>query len=496
MKKLGLILIFLSALVSFAEDPAYTDIHAENFVTSRGITDRTEITRVHAWYKGLKGLDLWSDLVHACSYRYRHNSASGSTMSCMVGANGTINGTLQFTDNGVTYDGNNANYISFTNPLPNPATDYTILVVLDQVKPTASTYYALFSSFNGTTTRGPSLFVHGSPQQGINKGFMYHYNSSDGTASPGDILSADGYVASRDYSTPEFIACGYNSTVRKIYWGLGNVAESTGALGSVWNGNATFRLGQTLAGGVPLTGNVAFTAVWDRMLTTAELNAVRRLYAKTLGYGYIQKVQFVFEGDSLTAGECNNVGNPDCSTPVATCVEPYPLVLQRDSAWGNNVIYKNVATSGHTSSQMVTDLPSQLYPVNIDFDVATRQYYSIYGGINDGYPTQAQDVFNNLKSCWDRARAAGYRVIAYTFPDIQSSAANGLTASDRRAHYQALSRLIRQASGSYDYLIELDKIPELQNQNDARYYKCDLVHYTQAAHDLIAAAIKAKIPNP
>lgn len=478
-------LMLLSALTpAHAEDPAYTDIDAENFISARGISDRAEITRIHAWYRGLKGLNLWSDIVHACTYREVHNSISGSTVGTMVGGNGTLTGALQVNNQGVVFPGSGANYISFPNPLPNPAVEYTILTVFQSARP-SGTYYALFGSYSGSVSRGPSLFAYGSPQQGLNGLFYYHYYSNDGAASPGDIISASGPIVSPTLDNVAFLSAGFSATARRVYSGVGKVNESAGTFGTVWNGNATFRLGQTLDGSIPLNGSVAFTAVWDRNLTTVELNAVRRLYAKTIGYGVTQRVGFVFDGDSLTAGHDG-------------VVIPYPLRIARDTSYGNLTTYRNIATSGHTSAQMLSGIRTELYPSNIEFDIFSRQYYSIYGGANDAPPLDPAQSVETLKECWRIAREAGYRVIAYTFPDIAMLDVPGtsVTAKDRRVFRSTMNRLIRSYAGSYDYLIELDKIPELSNQDNTTYYENDKIHYKQPAHDLVWEAIKAKIPNP
>ncbi len=493
MKKILSLLsvLILSATVARSEDPAYTDIDAENFIIARGISDRSEISRIHAWYRGIKGLNLWSDIVHACTYREVHNSASGSTMGTMVGGNGTIVGSLQFNNRGAVFTGNNANYIHFPNPLPNPAVEYTILTVFQSARP-SGTYYALFGSYSGSSSRGPSVFIYGSPQAGLAGDFFYHYFSADGTTAPSGVISSDGSVGSPTLDNISFLAAGYSATTRRLYSGNGRINETSGSFGTAWNGNATFRLGQTLDATIPLNGVVSFSAVWDRLLTKTELDAVRRLYAKTIGYGISQRVSFVFDGDSLTEGECGNVSG------VATCVDPYPLVIARDSEYGVLATHRNVGTSGHTSAQMLSGLRADLYPSNIEFDIFARQYYSIYGGANDAPPLDPAQSVETLKECWRIAREAGYRVIAYTFPDIAMLPVGGtsITAKDRREFRATMNRLIRAAAGSYDYLIELDKIPQLQNQDNGAYYKDDKIHYTQATHDLIAAAIKAKIPNP
>lgn len=494
MKKLLLTLLsfaFLLAPTSRAEDPAYTDIDAENFISARGISDRAEISRIHAWYRGLKGLNLWSDIVHACTYREIHNSISGSTVGTMVGGNGTLTGSLAVNNQGVVFPGSGANYISFPNPLPNPAVEYTILTVFQSARP-SGTYYALFGSYSGSANRGPSVYVYGSPQQGLNGGFFYHYFSADGSTAPSGVISSGGSVGSPTLDNVSFLAAGYSATTRRLYSGNGRVNESSGSFGTAWNGNATFRLGQTLDGTIPLNGNVSFTAVWDRLLTATELNAVRRLYAKTIGYGVSQRVSFVFDGDSLTEGECGKIDGVD------TCVNPYPLVLARDTSYGALASHRNIGTSGHTSAQMLSGIRSELYPSNIEFDIFARQYYSIYGGANDAPPLDPAQSVETLKECWRIAREAGYRVIAYTFPDIAMLDVAGTTikAKDRREFRATMNRLIRQNAGSYDYLIELDRIPQLSNQDNILYYKDDKIHYTQATHNLIAEAIKAKIPNP
>jgi lysophospholipase L1-like esterase len=484
------ILTFILAFVlilprSQAQPVSITDPDAEAYIFNRNISDPTEIYRLHAWYSGLKNLNIWSSIVLMASYSSRDNALSGSTIVSMVGGNGTINGTVPQTTNGIVFTENTANYVSYANPLQSTALSaYSVFVAFDtEIKNGLS---CLIGANDNASANGITLFLNGSPQAGSAAHNVYTYYSSSGAAGgvPGDILSAAGVLQIGALTSgPQTLSFSFSSAQRVITSGFNLPGFSSGSFGTVWNNTATWNIGRMTTASAAYNGDVNLVLVLNRALTIAEHQSLRRLYTKTLGWEYMPRVNMIFEGDSLTAGA---VSEWVYSKHLWTNVN-YRTVVQT----------RNHALSAALSSAMLTDYSTSCANARIEFDYAPRQYFHIMAGGNDmSGTTSGYDTFLNLRRLWALAKADGYIVVAYTYPPTF-----GLTSDPvKEARRQECNYQIRQ-SGGYDYLIDTEKIQGLQNNGDTAAlgssnptYQDDRVHFTSYGHKLIADYV-AKIIN-
>lgn len=490
MKHLIVFVLSLCLLIpqSKAQPVSISDPDAEAYIFNRIITDPTEIYRLHAWYAGLKNLNLWSSIVLMASYSSRDNALSGSTIVSMVGGNGTINGTVPQTTNGITFTGNTANFVQYANPLQSTAVAaWTIFAGFDSTVHNAA-HATLIGGNDNASARGINIYLNGSPQAGVQPTSLYGYYSSDGTGAgqPGDIISGNGLAATKSVlSGPQSLSWSFSASQRIIFAGFNMPGFSTGSFGTAWNNAATWNVGRMATAASPLNGNVNLILVLNKALSFSEHQALRRLYAKTLGYEYLPKVNMIFEGDSLTSG--------------ALAEFTYPCHLWTNANYRTVVQTKNMGLSGDFASTMITEYPTSAAPYRIEFDYAPRQYFHLMAGGNDlAGVTTGMQAFNYLKSTWRLARADGFIVVAYTYPKSLNFNSN----AQQEAYRQEMNDQIRAATGFWDYLVDVDRISQLNNADTAALgssnptYQDDRVHFTSYGHYLISREVARVISNP
>lgn len=486
---LAFILAFVLILPHAKAQPvSITDTDAEAYIYNRIITDPTEIYRLHAWYAGLKNLNLWSSIVLMASYSSRDNALSGSTIVSMVGGNGTINGTVPQTTNGLTFTGNTANFVQYANPLQSTAVAaFTIFSGFDSTVHNGA-HATLIGGNDNSSARGINIYLNGSPQAGAQATSLYGYYSSDGTGAgqPGDIISGDGLAATKAVTSgPQTLSWSFSASLRTIFAGFNMPGFSSGSFGTAWNNAATWNLGRMATAASPLNGNVNLILVLNKALTFAEHQALRRLYAKTLGWEYLPKVNMIFEGDSLVQGAAGEF--------------TFPCHLWTNATYKTVVQTKNIGLSGDFASTMITEYPTSAAPYRIEFDFAPRQYLHLMAGGNDlAGVTTGMQAFNYLKSTWKLARADGFIVVAYTYPKSLNFNSN----AQQEAYRQEMNDQIRAATGLWDYLVDVDRIRALDNADTAALgslnptYQNDRVHFTSYGHFLISREVARVINNP
>lgn len=100
------------------------------------------------------------------------------------------------------------------------------------------------------------------------------------------------------------------------------------------------------------------------------------------------------------------------------------------------------------------------------------------------------DTIANLRTTWAKARADGYRVVAFTLAN--GRAFQGQDDATALAFRDQLNTLIRASASSYDALVELDKL--LPDQDDATVYR-DGVHFTDKGSAIVANAVHGAITS-
>lgn len=487
MKKLLSILFLLCAgIFARAESVSLTDYQAETYIYNAKVTSPDEVQRIHAWYRGLKHLNMFTNIVLMSSYRVQHGAASGSTLISMVGGNGTINGAVPQTTNGLTFTNFTGNYVAYANPLQSAAVAaYSIMVACDVNPSTNSTSMALVGSTDVASARGPQLWAHGSVHAGFQPHFANHSYSSDGTGAgqPGDMISSASTIRTRGITTgPQMLTATFAAGQKSLTGGFDSMGIATGTFGTVWNNGANWRVGQTLAASQPLSGNIAMIIVANRSWEVWEVQAIRRLYHKTLGAGYMPDINFIVEGDSESAGVTGEY--VWCGAPLWT-----------NSLLNRKIQVRNLALSGAQLASMTTDYPTSAAPARVDFDYAPRQYFFLFGGNND-VAASPYTVIDQLKTIWNYARADGFKVVAFT---IMKTVGTDAYPDNRKT----LNTFIRNSAAFYDILIDMDQVPEIQNYNDtallgstAATFQDDRTHLTSLGHFYLSRFIASKFNYP
>lgn len=243
--------------------------------------------------------------------------------------------------------------------------------------------------------------------------------------------------------------------------------------------NTNWFLGRLQETAYAYKGTIAMETIFDKNLNQYEIDAVRRLYSKTLGKGYVPENIILFEGDSLTAGSSSEW--------------IYMRHLYTNELWGPRVMSKLMANSGDRYADAVSRFTNQARILLIDKDYAQNIYYSLYMGLNDlANSTSAVDCFTAVSALWQMAKDAGMKVIAWTIPP-----SGGLTPTEdgERVIY---NRLLRQNPSGYHKLVDLaatDGWRELSVTNGA-YYATDHIHLTTEGQKAVAEKLVQVINVP
>lgn len=476
MKKVfALLLALWAAIPCWAEDPAYTDIDAEAYIYNRGITDRTEIERIHVWYRGLKNLQLYTNVTYMASLRSQHGAVSNSTtIFPMSGGVITLVGGVTQGTNGLVYTNSTSDYAWFANPLGTNLSAYTIVAAFAAEYTGAGA--GVIGSYQHTANlKGPQLFVHGNVNAGVNAHAIYNYGSSDGSTSHSGGFYAGRYVS----GAGQFVALTYSSTAYKTYTGTEQVQTQSTNTSQVWNMNTNWFLGRLQENIRPMKGTIAFCATFNKNLTEYEVGAVRRLYAKTIGKGYVPEATIVWEGDSVTSAS---------NTEFV-----YSKHLYTNSVWQPRVQGRMIAVSGSTISDALSRFTNYAKPMLIEKDYS-RLYYSMYIGYNDiGGGTSAQTTYLAYTSLASLAREAGFKVIAWTMQP--SATISGAKETER----QIFNRMLRENRGQYDILVDAaNQFPfrEAGVTANTDYYQVDGDHLTSLGEKQLSEAVYNALNEP
>lgn len=114
-------------------------------------------------------------------------------------------------------------------------------------------------------------------------------------------------------------------------------------------------------------------------------------------------------------------------------------------------------------------------------------FFILVVGTNDANNQNAPLTFANIRAIWAKARADGYKVIAFTVSNQRDFYPGFVVAQDFR---EKINAAIRGASSEYDALIEPDVL--LPDADDKTAY-VDTVHFAPRGAKVVADAITASI---
>jgi lysophospholipase L1-like esterase len=183
---------------------------------------------------------------------------------------------------------------------------------------------------------------------------------------------------------------------------------------------------------------------------------------------------FVFEGDSITAGLGLAAG------------QDWPSQAMLGTWFAGRGVKTNNAVSGNKTADIIARYPASDHPLSPAV-TGNPGYFFVLAGINDIVNTtdSAATILARLQSIWSTAAADGYKVVAATITPMQ-----GLTAA-QEATRQAINLSIRTSS-SWNYLLDFD--PLLPDPSDTNLYQ-DGLHPTAAGAVLLGRTAANLMPS-
>lgn len=196
---------------------------------------------------------------------------------------------------------------------------------------------------------------------------------------------------------------------------------------------------------------------------------------KGLSYPFSKVYNFVFEGDSETAG--NGLTVP---------VETYPFQVSARNATDkyNGAKWANLATTGNKVTDML--LEAQLAAVDALYDATYSGNYAIFmGGINDIALTEDTDqtIHDNIATWVTGRKAAGFTVVVLTLIGLSTAQTSGVNT------------LLRADKASADILVDLAADTRLDDPTDVTYYQVDQIHLNAAGAIVVADLVRAALPK-
>lgn len=319
--------------------------------------------------------------------------------------------------------------------------------------------HALFSASSGGSMTWPSGGA-GVPNYSGSSSWGTSYSASNpfpATFIPLPTTTTIGGVEAKD--------CSGTGHVQKI----NNDGTITCSADSGGSGTYVLKSGDTM------TGSLAVVTPLPPGAATGSLSSVA-----TYGPNAIIKADTcVFEGDSITSGYGLSAG------------QDWPTQFLGIGTWSTCTPH-NVATSGETIQQMVTEYASQVHPY-APTGGQTAIVTLLAGTNNIGSTSDdAATIYTAISGYWATARADGFKVVAFTIPPTCCA-----WSAARNAVRNSVNASIRAASGSYDYLIDADRLFSIPA--DQVLFQ-DGIHPTAFGANLLAnyvtQTLSTKLPPP
>lgn len=178
---------------------------------------------------------------------------------------------------------------------------------------------------------------------------------------------------------------------------------------------------------------------------------------------------FLTDGDSMTQG----IG--------ASAASALHTLLSAEPNFSGKGRFVTIGLGGRPVSQIVDEFYNSapyLPPRNFG-------YLLIWGGAAATGATTLAD----LQEYWSQARAAGWKVVAFTIlPQADDSAADVTLKATINAG-------IRAASSEWDYMVDVAALPEFADPSNPLYFS-DVIHLTALGYQTVADYINQTLDLP
>jgi hypothetical protein len=245
--------------------------------------ESSDIIDIDNFIDGCKQLNLWENIV-CWPMRSQYNIGHSSALLSLGGLgryDGLMYNSPSWSNDGIIFNGS-SHYIEFSNPIRSSNIANIGLFASIDSDATTNGARSIMSSYSGAGSRGPLFTVAGSPIQGGSLPWLMFDSTFDGTAVifpvPGGALFGG------NTSLPETVSAGYLDGKRYIEYN--NVRSSDlNNVASVFNNNATWRIGARLDNASYFLGNIAFSLFSNKGLTSTQYSVLSLLYKTTIGKG-------------------------------------------------------------------------------------------------------------------------------------------------------------------------------------------------------------------
>jgi lysophospholipase L1-like esterase len=272
---------------------------------------------------------------------------------------------------------------------------------------------------------------------------------------------------------------GTNTGTETLYVGGVPVAARTGSV-PAWTSAVGWRLGtqdgSSLASNSNFLGDLARLAIYNRVLTAAEIQAISR--DASVNYA---AARVFFEGDSLTAGT------------GATNDGDYPSQVVSAGPSKLPVEFFNVSIGGTGINDMTTRAPTTIDPYLVP---GQNNVVVLFTGANDLHTLDGPTEYAKVTAYLAARKAAG-RAIGASVRTVLVLAGPDTRYADsyetNRQAYLALVRANALASGTVDALVDYANDPYIglaSSKADQGSYWLDNVHLTNAGYSVLAGHVR------
>lgn len=193
---------------------------------------------------------------------------------------------------------------------------------------------------------------------------------------------------------------------------------------------------------------------------------------KGLSYPFSKVYNFVFEGDSQTAGN-------GLTVPIQTW--PFQLSAKNAVDKYNGAKWSNLATSGNKITDMLD--ASQTNAIDALYDSTYSENWAIlFAGTNDIYTAEtAQEIYDNCATWISGRKAVGFKTVILTI----------FGTSQKCLDFNAL---LRSGRAGADIVVDLVGDSRLDDSTDLNYFQADgHLDYTGCA--VVADLVRAVLPK-
>lgn len=413
---------------------------------------------------------------------------NGSSWRAVIGNNATITGSVTDAAEGQQFPGTANNYARFANPIQNPALSELGMVVVGRALTGTTTQYML-SAYSTANSRGPSLSLNASPQQGTNANDLY-WDIAD-TATTGTL---GGSSSQKNINSGGMMAFGGSfeaSQTPRNYSGAWNVQTSASVIATLWNNGATWAIGGRPDFATPITGAVSYALVSSNAMTPDRYAA---LYSSALKHGIIQTEAtsvLVGMGDSLMQGAMPSANNDNTLTHQLT-------YTATGGAWQNACTAQNSGIGGST----ITSFEGVQRTAALRWaraDGFANRWVVHFGAHNDtGYQSSDEATRNALMERYiavlNELKSLGAKIAVVSPLDGANGNPTQLAAS---AAYR--TRLaVRCAEEGFTYVnLHVDPDFSVASRNTSYFLPLpDVIHLSAAGYTRATQLFVAAIPSP